>query len=50
MIGQELQKQELRKCPVAEECGMDCPYKGGYEACPYYRFLRDEKKKGKAKA
>jgi hypothetical protein len=51
MIGQELQKQELRKCPC-DPCGFECPFKGNHEACSYFRFFRDEKKakKGKAKA
>jgi hypothetical protein len=46
MIGQDLQKQELRKCPVADQCGMTCIYPGSYEACCYFRFFRDKKKKG----
>ena len=49
MIGQQLQTNELRKCPVAEQCGMKCPYKGRYEACNYYRFFRDEARAKKGK-
>jgi len=48
MIGQQLQTNELRKCPC-DPCGMDCQYKGSYEACCYYRFFRDEKKAKKGK-
>jgi len=49
MIGQQLQTNELRKCPVAEQCGMKCFYPGNHEACSYYRAFRDEKKKGGVK-
>ena len=50
MIGQQLQTNELRKCPVAEQCGMDCVYPGNHEACCYYRVFRDEAKAKKGKA